>query len=55
MGIESVRFLGYYWRQNDEQWFDPEFPNRNALQKTASIGKSRLGAISSVMNQLGLG
>lgn len=55
IAMESVRFNGYYWRQNDQQEFDPEFANRGAVARAASLGRSKLGAASALLAQVGVG
>jgi hypothetical protein len=45
--IESVRFQGYYWRQNDAQLFIPEPPDGPAgvLKR---MGQAKLGALKAI-------
>jgi hypothetical protein len=54
LGIESVRFMGYYWRQNDIQDFDPEIGNKSLGEKLLALGKSKLGALAGAAAQVGL-
>lgn len=54
LGIESVRFMGYYWRQNDQQNFDPGIANQNFGQKLLTMGKAKLGALAGAAAQVGL-
>ena len=53
VGIESVRFQGYYWRQNDIQAFDPEIASKSFADKLKEAGTSKLGAINGVLSQVG--
>ena len=54
LGIESVRFTGYYWRQNDQQSFDPEIGNKDLASRMLSLGKAKLGALAGAAAQVGL-
>jgi hypothetical protein len=54
IGIESVKFSGYYWRQNDQQAFEPEIRNLGPLDAAAQLGRAKLGAITGLASQVGL-
>lgn len=51
--IESVRFQGYYWRQNDSQMFIPDPPDgiTGSLKRLAS---SKLGALKALGQAAGV-
>lgn len=54
VSVESVKFVGYYWRQNDQQAFEPEIRNLGPLDAAAQLGRAKLGAITGLASQVGL-
>jgi hypothetical protein len=50
--IESVRFQGYYWRQNDAQLFIPEPPD-GAAGVLKRLGQAKLGAFKAIGSAAG--
>lgn len=53
VNIESVRFQGYYWRQNDAQLFIPEPPDGPGAMLTR-MARSKLGAIAAAGTYIGV-
>jgi hypothetical protein len=51
MGTVSVKFQGYYWRQNDQQYFDPDMKAYDAGERMAKALKARAGALNSLTSQ----
>lgn len=48
--IESVRFQGYYWQQNDQQTFDPQSAYKSAGEKLSDFGNQALTTAKSLVS-----
>lgn len=50
--VESVKFQGYYWKQNDEQGFVPGIKNLNLAEQEAKIIQSKTDNLVGSASQL---
>jgi hypothetical protein len=53
VGIESVRFKGIYWRDNTQQYYDPEVESKGHNQGLV-MAKQRMGALNALTAAAGV-